>query len=64
MNEQDSPKAADRETAWREHRLSQLRYLYALSLRAKMEAVEGMADVVRKFKAMREQGKFSDANDR
>lgn len=48
----------DREAAWREHNLAQLRYFRSLSLRARMEAVQGMADVIRRFEEMRRQGKF------
>jgi hypothetical protein len=45
--------------AWHEHDLSQLRYFRSLSLRSKLEAVQGMADVIRHFAAMREQGRFA-----
>jgi hypothetical protein len=51
-------KPSDPELAWREHNLAQLRYFRSLSLRARMEAVQGMADVIRRFEAMRRQGKF------
>ncbi len=44
--------------AWEEHNLSQLRYFRSLSLRSKLEAVQGMADVMRHFAVMREQGRF------
>lgn len=57
MND-SSPKAPDPERAWREHNLAQLRYFRSLSIRARMEAVEGMADVVRRFEEMRRQGKL------
>lgn len=50
--------AADPQTAWREHNLSQLRYFRSLSLRARLEAVQGMADVIRRFEELRRQGKF------
>jgi hypothetical protein len=50
--------ATDQEAAWREHNLAQLRYFRSLSLRARMEAVQGMADVIRRFDEMRRQGKF------
>ena len=55
---------ADRESiardapGWREHALSQLRYFRSLTLRQKLEAVEGMADVVRRFEQMRKTGAF------
>lgn len=38
---------------WLEHNLAQLRYFRSLSLREKMSAVEGMADVVRRLEAIR-----------
>ena len=38
---------------WREHNLSQLLYFRSLSLREKLEAVEGMAEVVRLLERMR-----------
>ncbi len=43
---------------WDDHELSQLKYFRTLSLREKLKAVEGMADVVRHFQNMRAQGKF------
>ncbi|MBM4220140.1 MAG: hypothetical protein FJ171_11060 [Gammaproteobacteria bacterium] len=59
MAERAWPAAPDEASAWREHQCSQLRYFASLSLRDKMQAVEGMADVVRRFREMREQGKFT-----
>jgi hypothetical protein len=51
--------AADKSAAaWREHRLSQLQHFRSLSLRSKMQAVEGMADVVRRLADMRRLGKL------
>lgn len=44
--------------AWEEHNLAQLTYFRSLSLREKLEAVQGMADVVRRFEQVREQGGF------
>ena len=44
--------------AWRHHRLSQLRHFKSLSLRTKMQAVEGMADVLRRLADMRRLGKL------
>ena len=51
-------------SAWSEHNLSQLKYFRSLSLREKLEVVQGMADVVRRFQKMRKTGKFSDAHSR
>lgn len=48
--------------AWKRHSLSQLHYFRSLSLRQRMEAVEGMADVVRHFKRMRARGAFHPAS--
>ncbi len=46
-----------------EHNLSQLHYFRSLSLRAKLEAVQGMADVVRRFRQLRAEGRFQTAGD-
>jgi len=53
-------KKPDRDdtSAWAAHNRSQLRYFRSLSLRRKMEAVEGMADLVRHFERMRAAGAF------
>jgi len=61
MPAKKSPKAAAEARAWREHNLSQLRHFQSLSLRAKMKAVQGMADVVRHLQQMREHGEFKPA---
>jgi hypothetical protein len=50
--------APDPAAAWREHNLSQLRYFRSLSLRNRLEAVQGMADVIRRFEEMRRNGEF------
>lgn len=47
---------------WDEHKLSQLRYFRSLSLREKLQAVEGMADIVRHFQQIRAQGGFKNAS--
>jgi len=58
MND-DSPTGPANETRARhEHNLSQLRYFRSLSLRSKLEAVQGMADVIRHFAEMRKHGRF------
>jgi hypothetical protein len=49
-NETPSQPVAD---PWLEHNLSQLRYFRSLSLREKLQAVEGMADIVRRLDAIR-----------
>lgn len=53
-------KKNDRHTAdgWDLHNRSQLRDFRSLSLRRKMEAVEGMADLVRRFDKLRAEGAF------
>jgi hypothetical protein len=48
--------------AWDEHNLSQLKYFQSLSLREKLEAVEGMADVVRRLREMRARGELRAAH--
>jgi len=45
-------------TTWVGSRRAQSRRALALTLRERLEAVEGMADVVRRFREMRAQGKF------
>lgn len=50
--------APDPQAAWLEHNLAQLRYFRALPLRSRLQAVEGMADVIRRFEQMRRQGKL------
>jgi hypothetical protein len=44
--------------AWAAHNISQLVYFRSLSLREKMQAIQGMADVVRRFEEMRANGEF------
>ena len=44
--------------AWEAHNISQLVYFSSLSLREKMQAVQGLADVVRRFEEMRARGEF------
>lgn len=53
-----TPKAPDPDKAWREHELAQLRQFRSLTLRARLEAVEGMADVIRRLETMRREGKL------
>ena len=52
------PHAVSNPDGWRAHELSQLRRFRALSLRQKLEAVECMADVVRRLNQMRREGTF------
>jgi hypothetical protein len=49
----DTKARVSERDAWREHNLSQLRYFRSLSLREKVEALEGMAEVVRMLEQMR-----------
>jgi hypothetical protein len=51
---------SDTETAWRAHNLEQLLYFRSFSLREKLEAVEGMAEVVRLLERMRENERPND----
>jgi len=50
--------ASNQEDGWEAHRMTQLRRFRALSLREKLEAVEGMADVAQRLAEMRQEGKF------
>lgn len=59
MSDERQPGFDSARSGWTEHNLSQLKYFRSLSLREKLEAVQGMADVVRRFREMRESGKFS-----
>jgi len=45
-------------TTWEGSRRAQLRRALTLTLRERMEALEGLADVVRRFQEMRARGKF------
>jgi hypothetical protein len=56
-------RSQEQQRAWQEHNLSQLQYFRSLSLREKLEAVEGMADVVRRLQEMRERGELKSASD-
>ena len=47
-------------TTWEGSRRAQLRGWCALTLRERLEALEGMADISRHFADMRAQGKFTD----
>jgi len=55
------PHTMPASNGWRAHEVSQLRRFRALSLREKMAAVQGMADVVRRFQQMRREGAFRTA---
>jgi hypothetical protein len=48
------------EIGWARHNLEQLRMFRRFDLRAKLSAVEGMADVVRHFAALRAAGKLTE----
>jgi hypothetical protein len=54
----DQSESDTQDQAWVEHDFSQLVYFQSLSLREKMHAVQGMADVVRRFAEMRANGQF------
>lgn len=45
-------------TTWEGSRRAQLRHALRLTLRERMEAVEGLADVARRFQQMRERGEL------
>jgi CRISPR-associated protein Csx17 len=49
-------------TTWEGSRRAQLRRALELTLRERLEAVEGLADVVRRFEEMRLKGQFTSAS--
>ena len=53
MTDKTTPDAETVKRAWRKHNLEHFRYFRSLSLRTKLEAVEGMADIVRRFQELR-----------
>lgn len=61
MADKNKPDIESVKRAWHEHNLEHFRYFRSLNLRTKLEAVEGMADVVRRFQELRAQGKFKAA---
>ena len=58
MPSDSQPHPQSTEHGWEEHNLSQLRYFRSLSLREKLQAVVGMADIVRHLRQIRAQGGF------
>ncbi|MDQ3776992.1 MAG: Fic family protein [Pseudomonadota bacterium] len=62
MSTDGQPDRRSAQRGWDEHNLSQLRYFRSLSLRGKLQAVEGMADVVRHLQQIRAQGGFKPAS--
>ena len=54
----DRTQTGSEQAAWEAHNISQLVYFRSLSLREKIQAVQGMADVVRRFEEMRANGEF------
>ncbi|MEO8008346.1 MAG: hypothetical protein ABI728_07490 [Betaproteobacteria bacterium] len=57
MNNDRTPTNPE-QAAWQAHNITQLVYFHSLSLREKMQAVQGLADVVRRFEEMRTRGEF------
>lgn len=49
-------------TTWEGSRRAQLRGALELTLRERMQAVEGLADIVRRFAEMRAKGEFTSAS--
>ena len=49
-------------TTWEGSRRAQLRHALTLTLRERMEAMEGLGDIARRFQDMRAQGKFKEAS--
>jgi hypothetical protein len=63
MSNEPAATLRAQQEAWKEHDLVQLRYFRSLSLREKLEAVQGMADVVRHLREMRAQGRLRNASE-
>lgn len=51
-------------TTWEGSRRAQLRRALELTLRQRLEAAAGLADVARRFEEMRAKGEFTSASDR
>ena len=51
-------------TTWEGSRKAQLRHALTLTLRERLEAMEGLADVARRFQELRAQGAFKSAAER
>lgn len=49
-------------TTWEGSRRAQLRHALTLTLRERLEAAEGLADITRRFQEMREHGEFAPAS--
>lgn len=58
----DSRGTRPEDRAWAAHDRAQRDYFRSLSLREKLQAVEGMADVVRRFEEIRAAGGFKAAD--
>lgn len=60
VDREKSPESPPK-LAWDTHHLFQLKYFRSLSLLQKLQAVEGMADVVRRLQQVRAEGGFKTA---
>lgn len=49
-------------TSWEGSRRAQLRHALTLTLRERLEAAEGLADISRRFAEMRDRGEFAPAS--
>jgi hypothetical protein len=56
------PREEEEEAAWERHNFSQLKHFQSLSLREKLESLQGMADVVRRLREMRTRGELSSSS--
>lgn len=55
----EKPDTAEKNSdPWQDHAVEQMLRFRSLSLRSKMEAVEGMANILRRFEQMRKSGAF------
>lgn len=58
MADKNKPDDESVKRAWHKHNLEHFRYFRSLSLRTKLEAVQGMADIVRRFQELHAQRKL------
>ena len=61
IDDKNQPLSESIKRAWNKHNLEHFRYFRSLSLRTKLEAVEGMADIVRRFQELSTQRKIKNS---
>ena len=58
MNDKSGPDPDAVKRSWQKHNLEHFLYFRSLSLYTKLEAVEGMADMVRRFQELHARRRF------